>query len=503
MFKRFFAKLFRTLGAFALAVALACVSSPQASPLLNGVNISSYIRDGGEENNPVLEKLRGYYGREITARLLQQILDEVDQGYREMGYDSVKAYFPEQVSSDGVINISVAAPYLERTDFDNVSGVNIQTRRLLTEEFEDLEGYAVHTEEIRGRLLRLADLDVFNVSAGFSRGSRDAASVLKVKMTRKEKYPFRLFADNHGTRAAGQWRFGAAAKVRNLSHHADVLSLAAARSNRKQNDGMVSYSIPVSSHPTVIGAALSAGSYELGEEYEALGAKGYAFTGDLFLEEPWLRGGDHGLKSRFTLRHRVMRDKFDVFDVTFKKSSTALSGDLALWQRQGNWLFEGTGRLTMGSVSNQDDYEISPEGSFRLLNLEGAVTYRFSDTLRARGNLEAQLSSDRLESSLRFQAGGASRVSAFKSSEACGDNGLFLRGSLEFSPRENFTLAPHLDFARVSNHGGSSLSVKGMGLQASANFKGFFVSADISKSLGSVKSADDSQFLISFGYGRA
>lgn len=488
---------------FFLPLMLAGLSSAiSASPLLQGVNISSYVREDGAQNSTVKERLETYYGREITADLLRQILDEVNRGYRDLGYPSARAYFPEQISDDGTVSITVAAPYLEKVVVDNVSGVNIQTRRMLMEDFADLEGYAVNVEDLRGRLLSLADLGVFGVQAGFDKGRRDNASILNVKMLRKERYPFRLFADNHGTKAAGLWRFGAAGAVRNLSKHADILTLGAARSSESQNDGALSYSIPVSSHPTVIGAALNAGSYDLAEEYAALGAKGYAISGDLFVEEPWLRGGDHGLKSRFALRHKIMRDKFDRFDVQFKKSSTVLSGDLQGWRREGRLLLEGSGKLSLGSVKNHDEYALSPEGSFQILNLEGSVSYAFDEKFRIKGALDSQLSSDNLESPLRFQAGGASRVSAFKSSEACGDDGLMMRASLEFTPNESFTLSPHLDWARVSNRHGNGLSVKGAGIQASANFKGFFVNADISKSLGSVKSDDGSQFLLSFGYAR-
>lgn len=485
----------------ALSLTTAIFSLPAlATPLLNGVSITSYM--AGDANERVRSKLEKYYGQEITARLLQQILDEVDRSFHEIGYTATKAYFPEQISSDGTVAVSVASTYLEGTSIDNRSGVNIQTRKMLFADFDDYEGYAINADTINGKLAALADLGIFEVDAEFEHGAYDNAAILDVRLDKRQPYPFQIFTNNHGTKAAGIWRFGAAGQVKNLTHHADILSLAAARSSENQNDGAVSYAIPITSHPTVIGGGLNFGSYELGDQYAILGAKGYAVAGELFLEEPWYRSSHSGLKSHFNVRYKSMKDKFETFGLEFKKSSTAFSGDVQGWYHHDDWWLDGSAEVTYGSVKNHDDYAISPEGSFQIYTLTGAISYRLSDLFTLKGRTEMQLSSKNLESSLRFQAGGASRVSAFKSSEVCGDHGLLVQGALEFTPNAYVTLAPHLEMARVSNHGGDSLTVKGMGLKGSLTYAGFFVSMDISKSLGSVKSEDPTQFLISFGYGR-
>ena len=95
----------RTIALLSAAL-IAAPGAPGAVPL-GGVSITS---DAQLERKGVEEALRPYIGREIDAKLLQQILDEISRCYREGGYPSSQAYIPEQIAQGGVIQVTVLAP---------------------------------------------------------------------------------------------------------------------------------------------------------------------------------------------------------------------------------------------------------------------------------------------------------------------------------------------------------------------------------------------------------
>lgn len=91
-------------------------------------------------------------------------------------------------------------------------------------------------------------------------------------------------------------------------------------------------------------------------------------------------------------------------------------------------------------------------------------------------------------------------VSAFKSSEACADEGVFSSLELALKLTRNLTAVPHFDAAYLANKGGESAFIKGAGIKVEARYEGFFVNADVSSALGKVHGDDRAGFLLSFGY---
>ena len=77
--------------------------------------------------------------------------------------------------------------------------------------------------------------------------------------------------------------------INNLTGSADALSLFVARSQESQDNFNLSYEIPVSSHPTILGTSLCLSDYELADEYKILGAQGKSLTYDIYVKEPLLR----------------------------------------------------------------------------------------------------------------------------------------------------------------------------------------------------------------------
>lgn len=470
-----------------------------AASVLNGVTLNT---EANFDKNEVQAFLSRHYGKEISVKLLRQVLDEVDHYFHEHGYPSSKAYFPEQQSDNGMLEITVLSPFLEGIQFKNRAQVNIQTRRRLFSEVSAMQDHVVNNDEMLGALLRLQDLGAFRTYGRYVQGqSREDATVLLLSMRpMQQKYPFTLFANNHGTKASGQYRLGVSGEVVNLSGYADNLNYFFAASNEKQLDTGVTYRIPLNSHPTVAGVGFNAGSYSLAKEYEDLGAKGYAAGGEAYIEEPILRRENYALKLRFGGNLKYLEDRFESFDVKFKKRQTSLFGETTGFYRKDLFSFSGRVALTYGKNTELDDYEINPDDKFALFNAESSFAYKVADSSVVNLDLALQKANKALDGSLRFSAGGEGRVSSFTSSEGSADEGIFASIAFNQGINEHFNIAPHFDIARISNKNGDAATIKGAGVKLDFQADGFFVKGDLATSLGSIRGEDKARMLLSFGY---
>ncbi len=486
-------------------MAMLCVSALSfcqdavAAPVLRQINISF---DEPFDVEKVRQNLVRHCGREVTAEILQSVLDEVNEYFRGNGYPTSKAYIPEQISSDGSITVAVVNPYLEDIEFKNISHVNIQTRRKLMNDVMKQIEHSINSDEMDSALLKLQDLYAFRIFGRYVRApSGNDHMILKLNMRpMQHQYPFMAYVDNHGSKASGQYRLGIVGGVRNLSGHADNLNYYFQGTNEKMLNGGVGYRIPLNSHPTVFGIGFNAGSYELGDEYEKLGAKGYSYGAEAYIEEPILRTRSYGLKTRFGGRVRALEDKFATFDVRFKKRQSLGFLECSGFYKYKGLQFLGSTTLSMGKTTNLDDYDSSPEGSFTLLNADASLSYRLMPGTVAKFDTSIQKASRPLDGALRFSAGGADKLSAFTSAEACADEGMFGSIMLTHKLNDNFNISPHLDGARISNKNGKSAFIKGAGLKLGFESDGFFAKLDGTTAIGKIHGRDKAKFLLSVGY---
>lgn len=482
------------------ALALACALPGSADAVaLGGVSITS---EAAIAKKDIEQAVKPYLGKEVSARLLQHLLDEISEYYQKNGYPSSRAYIPEQTSDNGVIRITVLSPKISRVALENHAGLRKSASKRLLGPLREEKGKAINRDALESRLLKLRDLEIFTPEAWLTRGRDGSEHTLNIIARPKRKLSFSLFIDNHGTKASGIWRGGVSGAVRNLTRNADTLSFLAARSDESQTDAGISYSIPVNSHPTVLGASVYGTSYELADEYKALGAKGYAVSYSIFASEPIYRSASTRLTIKAEGRRRDLTDKLETFDLKFKKTenSGALAFDSSY--RNRNLTISGTAEGRFGSVRNRDDYGLRDYGSFSVYNFYGAANYKFSDSLSFRFDLATQYSPESLEGALRFKAGGPERVSAFRQSSS-GDSGVFGSLSLPYSPSSEITISPHIDVARVSSHQSDSSSLIAAGLKFGLRLDGFFVNTDLTGGNSSGDSDDKASLLVSFGYGRA
>ena len=491
-----FANYSFNLKALILSLGLPILSlSVNASPLLNSVVVHSKAY----QNNPELQALlRPYLGQEINAKLLQNILDEVSHYYQEKGFYSSQAYYPDQSTTQGVITVEVAHPRLGEVNINNLSTLNSYAEKLLFKSFNNFEEQYFDEEALQNHLYRLSDLNAFSLNASYAETKLDDTVSLDLDINKIKPVNYLLFVDNYGTKASGKIRGGGQVQFNNITKSADNLSLFYARSNEKQNNFSLSYEIPVSSHPTLLGSSVCLSNYELGSEYKVLGAKGKALSYDLYLKEPLYRSSNSKLQLTLGTEYNKLSDEFEVFDLEFKKHS--LLGYLSLGgAHNANKIYlRGEIKTSLGNLKNDDDYKLYKEGGFSIFNFDGSLAYKYSDYVEFKDNLIMQLGSKELDSSERFIAGGAQRVSAYDSNVSSGDSGIFNSTILQLKPLKALDLfvSPHFDSAYVKSSDYDGLKLFGAGLSLNFKHQGFFVNSSLDFPIGHLENVDEDNFKI-------
>lgn len=490
------------LNGFAAALLLGALAGPVAGvagaavPVLRDINV---VTRAAVDYEPLKNSIQTYINRPVTAELLQNVLNEISQYYQTRGYPGSRAFIPEQVSTDGTLKIVVMTPKIEDIVYTNQSGLKKEQFMKLFGGIEEFKGSYVNSKELDARLRPLSELGLFDIHGWFEPGQEDDGNILRLSVKKRSPFAYKLFADNHGTKASGRYRVGAQGLVRNLTGHGDQLSGFMAHSDENQNNLALGYEIPVNSHPTVLGAGITCGTYELGEEYEVLGAEGYSMNFELFVREPLWRSEHAGLNLTGGVRYRRLVDKFEEFDLEFKKHTTAAYAQLDSTYFTPRWRLKGELRGTFGRLSEDDDWEIyEDEKSYGIFNLNTDFSYKFTRRLQFKNRNSIQYSPAELESSERLQAGGPLGVRAFESSIASGDSGVVSRLSLSWMPFADvdFAFGPGFDYAWVKNNHSDCASLSGAGMQASVGAGGFFAEATAARVVGTNYSQDEREYRV-------
>ena len=120
---------------FAL-LSLASVPSVHALTLSNVI-----IKSGARiDKSSMDKKLNPYLGKEIDIALLQNILNEISDYYRKKGYLAAQAFYPEQQSQNGVVEVIVKTAKLDDIKIANYASLTPKTAYMLSENERKFQG---------------------------------------------------------------------------------------------------------------------------------------------------------------------------------------------------------------------------------------------------------------------------------------------------------------------------------------------------------------------------
>ncbi len=480
-------------------------------PSVNALELNNVIIKSGAriDKKAMDKKLNPYLGKEIDIALLQNILNEISDYYRMNGYLSAQAFYPEQQSQNGVVEVIVKTAKLDDIKISNYASLTPKTAYMLTENVRKFQGKEINSHELNASLLKIKDLNIFDIAGYFenSQNKADHAS-LTIDLIGRSHFGYELSYDNYGNESTGQNRYTLSLNSLNLSKHADKGYLILGTTDKKQNNLILGYSIPFTSHPTIFGFQFNYGSYDLGDTYDSLEVKGNSLGGNLYIKEPLYRTLDSRVNFTGGGYYKALTDKIESYSLELKRNKLGGYFDFEASVFKEDLNFLNTLKLDYGLVQDKSNLsDAMSQRAYLLSNFDSKLDWNFYKNYSLINTFSVQYAQKAVDASDKFIPGGAYGVSAYDGSLASSDLGLFHDLKLQ----TKLMSKPYLDFfvnfmqAHAKNvEVEKKESFYAIGSGSNISYGGFYLSASVSKAIGKNKeyAKDSAKFLLKAGYAK-
>jgi hemolysin activation/secretion protein len=370
---------------------------------------------------------------ELSLGELREMANRITAHYRGAGYIVAQAYLPAQDIADGAVTIAVVEGRYGQITARNRTNLSDGLVGGLLSGLRP--GDAVAIAPLETRLLLLSDLPGVNVGSTLAPGAVAGTSDLVVDIDPGRRVTGSIDADNAGNRYTGAYRLGATVNLNNPAGLGDVASLRVLTSGSGLNYARASYQLQLGR--ATLGAAYSGLHYELGREFDSLGASGTARIASLYGSYPLVRTRNANLYAGLGLDAKTYRDRsrtdlsLPVADKTARVATLSLRGDQRDTLGAG-----GVSGFAVGWASGSVDLD-TPElafrnaparsgGHFDKLTFSALRLQGLSDTVSLFAGISGQVASGNLDISEKMELGGMYGVRAYPEGEAYADQGYVL-----------------------------------------------------------------------------
>lgn len=376
-------------------------------------------------------------GAEVALSDLEAMAARITEHYRSHGYFVARAYLPAQDITNRVVTIAVREGQYGQVTLRNASRLDDEVANRL---LKGLDGGDVITlAPLESRLLLLSDLHGVGVTSTLVPGTAPGTSDLIVDVAPGRAVTGSIDADNAGNPYTGEYRLGAVLNLNNPMGRGDIASLRVLTSGSGLQYGRIAYQVPFGR--AALGVSYSHLDYELGKQFEVLGAHGSAQVASVFGTLNLVRSRDSNLYAGLAYERRTFTDEIDLFSsVTDKQADVGIA---SLYGNRHDDLGGGGVNsfflaLSAGSLDIQtpaalavDQATARSNGSYQKLWFNLARDQRVTERLSVRASVSGQLASKNLDQSEKMVLGGMDGVRAYPQGEAFGDQGYL--ASLEAS----------------------------------------------------------------------
>jgi len=404
-------------------------------------------------------------GSELTLAELRGMADRIADLYHRSGYFVAQAYLPAQDIQNGVLTIAVVEGRYGKVVLRNQSNLSDGLAGSLLGGIQT--GELVTTAPLESRLLLLSDLPGVNVKSTLAPGTAPGTSDLIVDITPGQRITGSIDADNAGNRYTGTYRLGATLNVNEPTGHGDVASLRVVTSGTGLNYARASYQAQFGK--ARVGVAYSHLGYELGREFQSLGAHGTAKIASLYGSYPLIRSRDTNLYAGLAFDAKTFQDRVDSTSSISDKRARVLTASLYGNQSDavgGGGLNVYSLALSAGhmdlqtpAVRSMDTLTARSDGQYNKLAFSLARLQNVTDSVSFYASVNGQIASKNLDASEKMELGGMYAVRAYPEGEAYADQGyvLTLEGRMllpRFSERQSgqFQLIAFVDTGTVTTN---------------------------------------------------
>ena len=387
--------------------------------------------------------VKPYEGKSVTVADLQRAAAAITDEYKKRGYIIARAYISEQKILNGIVEITVLEGKIGEII---VHGSHKYYSAEFIKKHFKFKNNTFNQDDLERAILILNEYPRLNVKATLQAGKEPGT--IDIIITAENTVPVNLTLDynNFGSKYVSRSRFGATFDAGNLLMEGAIFSIRGVSGDNPDDMffGRVSYSIPLNTLGTRLGAYYANGDYELGREFAILKMKGKIESYGIYASHPFIKKRIQSLTAEFG---------FDVKDTTQEMLGTEVSKD-KIRSLRGGITYESTdttGRLlaslfitqglgnNLGAMDNNSRFasRLGADNRFTKANIEVMRMQKIADPLFLILKGSGQWTSDSLVAIEQFSVGGADSVRGYPVGEFSGDDGYNMTGEFRISPFEN------------------------------------------------------------------
>ena len=455
----------------------------------------------GNDNAALKKIVDRYTNSDVGMSDLSSAVGEVNFYFRGHGYPAATAYLPPQNIKDGIVHMGIEPGRFGNLTIDNQSHVKTDVIKRLTKGLR--QGDIIRGKNLESAVYNIIGLGGVKAGAIMRPGSQQGITDIVVKVEDGKRDSYILYAENHGSKSAGRYRYGMSADWYELSSVGDHLSANLLISNKKQHNYGARYDVSVGRSGTRLGIGFGSTDYELGSGLSSLGATGRAHTYSLFGSTQLWRTGAAGVSVSYGWDYRNMRDEMRSVGYSVEKHSNALHLGINGFQQYAKTLINYDLTGYVGNLTGKDAYifgiplTIEPEGHYNKVVLSSTTIQTFNKEWDLLVRFQGQQSGTNLDSSEKIYLGGANAVRAYPQGEGSGDEGYQATAELRYHTKvPGLTLSTYFDVGHVKYMhdgtipGGTTLKGWGIGI-AWAQPNDFFARFDYARRIGLAENATD------------
>ncbi|PZT47381.1 hypothetical protein B6S12_09435 [Helicobacter valdiviensis] len=401
------------------------------------------LKDLGIEEKWLAESIYAQKISKISPETLQAITNIVSYYFQYNGYPSATAYVPQQTIKD-TIQVNIIVGTLGDYVVKNYS--HLRDSSINSKLSEALKGKIITTKNMEDIIYKINQSAGIEAVGALEAGEDFGESNVVIEVNDSKKASAMLYADNYGTKGAGQIRFGATTTFNNLFGFGDSLNTMVQRSNENQLNYGATYTTFVGN--LKISPRVNKGNYELGGNYRKMGAVGTSTDFGVDFTYPLFINSENSLYWSAGYTHRKLKDSYEAFGIDFMKHS-----DIGYGGFEGtyggiprNYLSYNV-KVYYGDVVGDDELTKDSwgTGKFSKLNVYLNNQYYLHEKLTHIFNVSYQkvLGGFWLDSSESASLGGPYGMRAYRNGEGEGDNMVMATLGLRYqSPITNFYITP-------------------------------------------------------------
>jgi hemolysin activation/secretion protein len=386
----------------------------------------------------LLRQLGEVSGTKLDLAGLNVLAEKVAAYYRSHGYPFTRVFIPQQNITQGDLRIQIVEGRYGRVAAGGDPALETGAARFLRALHP---GDPIRAAPLERVMLLLDNQPGMRVSPTIAPGKQTGEGDLTADIERVARVGGEIGVGDLGDRYTGMYREKVSAYAYSPFLFGDMLTLRGVHTDQNMWLGTIDYEAPLGGTGLRGHTGFARTSYQLGGEFEALGASGYANIATAGFSYPIIRSRQRNLLVALDYQFESLQDRYTATGTVDDKHCNCLPLSLQFDNRDellGGGLTYVTVVLTGGrlrldaALSSVDAVTSQTAGTFVKVNLDLSRIQALSRRINLMVRYAGQFTHKNLDSSEQFNLGGVYGVRAYPVGEGIGSRGWLLQSEVRY-----------------------------------------------------------------------